>query len=182
MAKVNVSLSLPDEVLQQLKREASDQKKSLGEVVSECLQNKNIQSSDQNVKGEPVEVNETNRLLVHLLDRFYQFEANILGSNMAIGELSMRAVRASAQAVFWARLATSFNQDITSYLTAGRAPEAPVKKCQLDGMEACAVAFGKYYLAIPYDQLIHDPVIVGTFEEKRAIEQEKHAAQTLKAS
>lgn len=160
MAKVTVTLNLSDVMLDELRAEAARTKKSFAYVVAQKLEKPTTESGASD--------SETQKLLLHLLDKFYHFEAEILGSNMAIGELAMRAVRASAGARFYARVATSFEQDLAHYLTNGQVQAPAVKKRQFEQMDVSSVAFEKYYLTVPYERLVENPAIAVSFEEKQA--------------
>ena len=72
----------------------------------------------------------------------------------AIGELTMRVVRAAAAAQYYARLAALFSMYMSTYMVTQEVPDAETRKQKLYELKTKCRQFQQHVLALPYDQLI----------------------------
>jgi predicted DNA-binding protein len=113
-----VGTKVTPEVYEALSRIASDQNKTVADVMRELIDQG---VSDERPRQIPDEVLEK----IESLEQMVRFHHN------ALGELLVKAVKASAGALYYSQLNTSFGQDLTSFVSMSRPLDKETKKEQL---------------------------------------------------
>lgn len=144
MAKTfTIGTKVEREVHDHLVQLAAAQGKSVSEVARELIES----GLKRNAHGASVEAPEA------LTERLGILEQQIAFHHNALGELLMKAVKAGAAARYFARLSTSYGQDITSYLTTQKPLDAQSKQAQMAQFEKKCREFEQHFVMTPYDKL-----------------------------
>ena len=142
MAKtITVVTKVEQQVYERLVKLAAAQKKSVAELVRELIE-KELAGS---VQGASVGMPEA------IVERLDALEQQMAFHHNALGELLIKAVRAGAGARYFARLATSYGQDIAGYMSNQKPLEAQTKKSQMAEFEKKAKEFEQHFLKSPPD-------------------------------
>lgn len=144
MAKTfTIGTKVEKQVHDHLTQLAAAQGKSVSEIARELIED-GLKRSAQGVNaGEPEAV----------LERLTALEQQIAFHHNALGELLMKAVKAGAGARYFARLSTSYGQDITSYLTTQQPLDAQSKAAQMAQFEKKCREFEQHCVMSPFDKL-----------------------------
>lgn len=144
MAKTfTVGTKVEKEVHEHLANLAAAQGKSVSEVVRELIES-GLKRSVQGVSDEQSEA---------VLERLGALEQQIAFHHNALGELLLKAVKAGAAARYFARLSTSYGQDISSYLTTQTPLDSHSKQAQMAQFETKCTEFEQHFLMSPLDKL-----------------------------
>lgn len=144
MAKTfTVGTKVEKDIHEHLTKLAAAQGKSVSEVARALIE-AGLKRAAQGVSdGQPEAV----------LERLGSLEQQIAFHHNALGELLMKAVKAGAAARYFARLSTSYGQDVTSYLTTQTPMDAQSKAAQMAQFEKKCREFEHHYLMSPLDKL-----------------------------
>lgn len=144
MAKTfTVGTKVEKEVHEHLAQLAAAQGKSVSEVARELIEAGLKRGAQDFNDGQPEAV----------LERLASLEQQIAFHHNALGELLVKAVKAGAAARYFARLSTSYGQDITSYLTTQKPLDAQSKQSQMAQFEKKCREFEQHFLMSPFDKL-----------------------------
>lgn len=144
MAKTfTVGTKVEKEVHEHLTQLAAAQGKSVSEVARDLI--------EAGLKRGALGANDGQSEAV--LERLTTLEQQIAFHHNALGELLMKTVKAGAAARYFARLSTSYGQDITSYLTTQKPLDSQSKQAQMAQFEKKCREFEQHFLMSPFDEL-----------------------------
>lgn len=138
-----VGTKVEKQVHEHLTKVAAAQNKSVSEVVRALL----LDGLDRMAQGEQ------KTAPGELSARLDELQEQIAFHHNALGELLLKAVKISTGARYFSRLAVSYGQDMTSYLTTQKPMDAATKQAEMAQFEKKSRQMSQEFLMKPLDDL-----------------------------
>jgi hypothetical protein len=118
-----VTIRLPQELLASYQRQAREQSKTISDIVREKL------LTAETAQTQPAE------LSAEIKEQLHDMNITIEATLNAVGKVMGAAVKESAEARSYARLATSYAIDLTSYLTDKKVLDGAAKEQKMKALD-----------------------------------------------